>query len=448
MKTESLSVSVLRLARSAGEIAKRMRERGQIRKVKVPYIKEKFEKFEYKEGMSSFASTTEQIVKEEWNWTDLFKYVEPEIKKIKNFSQVVKQISSIFKVSRNQAEFWVSRFLNVVTRESLNDASEDRITELTFSFMKDLEGSSKLWTPIIWLEGIWMVDDVLQLSNNIIFRKPTPSDVEREWDLRSLPYIMDGWPRSYPRAILEMSLRARQQPEVSRELARLILALRLFRVGSVLNIRTFWRSQSILFMGGTSFTSHVTPATYKYSLSKIDIPKLEKFMEIILPLIPIRLIEPGADQVDYSVIAIQRYNDAILKPEIPESRLSFAVMALESLYLKEMEREELERRLGQRVARFLSFYGHKPLEVYNTLKRSYDIRSSFVHGSPIPKEKMEEVSKLTEKILEYVRLSIMLFLQLKSKYDKDKFLSLIDNSLLSKEAFDKFEGVLKENCTI
>jgi hypothetical protein len=314
--------------------------------------------------------------------------------------------------------------------------------------LKDLEGSSKVWTPVIWLEGIWMVDDVLQLSNNITFRKPTPSDVEREWDLRSLPYIMYGLPRHQPRAILEMSLRARQQPEVSRELDRLILALRLFRVGSVLNIRTLWRSESVLFMGGISFTSHVIPATYKYSLSKIDIPKLEKFMEIILPLIPIRLTEPGAGHVDYSVIAIQRFNDAILKPEIPESRLSFAVMALESLYLKEMEREELERRLGQRVARLLSFYGHKPLEVYNTLKRSYDIRSSFVHGSPIPKEKMEEVSKLTEKVLEYVRLSIVLFLQLKSKYGKDKFLSLIDNSLLSKEAFDKIKGILKENCAI
>jgi len=34
-------------------------------------------------------------------------------------------------------------------------------------------------------------------------------------------------------------------------------------------------------------------------------------------------------------------------------------MGLESLYLKEMEREELEHRLSQRVAQLLSFYGHE-----------------------------------------------------------------------------------------
>jgi len=34
-------------------------------------------------------------------------------------------------------------------------------------------------------------------------------------------------------------------------------------------------------------------------------------------------------------------------------------MGLESLYSKEMEREELEHRLSQRVAQLLSFYGHE-----------------------------------------------------------------------------------------
>jgi hypothetical protein len=194
----------------------------------------------------------------------------------------------------------------------------------------------------------------LKISDNVQFKKPEPSDLEREWDLRTFPYFSEEWMSNQPSAILKVSIRAKGQPEVYKELEKLILTLRLFRVGSVENVRTSWKSDSILDMGGTSYKGTVYES-YKYSLSKSDVPKLKEFIERISPIIPQNLIDPSLKQADYSVIAVQRYNDAILKPEIIESRLSFAIMALEALYLKETEREELQHRLGQRVARLLSF---------------------------------------------------------------------------------------------
>jgi len=447
MDSQTYLSSLLRLTQVTRLLTTAMKEKGQIKKIRIPYFREKLSSFEYKEGNVSWQSQTEVINKEVWVWEDIFRTVAPEIEATEDFSQSVQQISSFFKTSEAQAKFWVSRFINAIAKEVLENASEDKIMELTFSFMRDLEGSSKLWTPHIWLKGIWMVDDALHISNDIRFRKPVPSDLEREWDLRVFPYFHEGWPRTHPSAILDVSFRAINQPEVHKKLERLILTLRLFRVGSVDNVRTFWRSESILDFGATGYKSIINES-YKYPLSKLDVPKLKEFVEKISPLVPENLVDPSLKEVDYSVIAIQRYNDAILKPEIIESRLSFAVMALEALYLKETEREELEHRLSQRVARLLSFFGCEPLEVYNTLKHSYDIRSSFVHGSPIPQEKLKETAKMDQKVLEYVRLSIVLFLLLKQLSEKDKFLSLIDHSLLSKNAFDKLEKMLKEYCAI
>ena len=438
---------LLTLAKTTRRITIEMKEKGQTRKAAIPYLKEEITSFEYKEGSIAWQSRFEQIVKEEWFVEDILGITVSDVKKTEDFSKCVQQVSLVFKTSESQAEFWVSRFVYIIAKETLEGASEDRIAELTFSFVRDLEGSSKLWTPKIWLKGIWMVDDVLRISEHLQFRKPVAADIAREWDLRMFPHFFGDWPPMLPSAILEASFHVKGQPELYKELEKLILTLRLFRVGSVDGVKIFWKSESVLDFGGTQYKTN-SPENYKYPLSNQDVPKLQEFIAKILPLIPQNLIDPSIGQVDYSVIAIQRYNDAVLKPEIFESRLSFAIMALEALYLKETERAELEHRLGQRVARLLSFYGYEPLEVYNTLKDSYDLRSSFVHGSPIPSERLKDIDKTGQKVIEYVRLSIVLFLLLKQMYEKDKFLSLVDHSLLNKNAYDKLEQTLKEHCAI
>ena len=449
MPSQSYSSLLLTLAKMIQKITAEFKEKGQIRKVKMPYLKEKITKFEYKEGNIAQQWSYEQIVKEEWVWEDLVRIIVPEAKKLDSFSKSLQELSKVFKVNVTQAEFWVSRFVDAVAKATLENANEDRIAELTFSFVRDLEGSPRAWTPRLWLKGIWMVDDDVEISESLRFTKPVAADLEREYDLRMFPHFYESWPRSDPSAILDASFRVKNQPEVSKEIEKLMLVLRLFRVGSVSSVRTVWKSESILeFMGGMVSFGGLVSESYKYSLSKADVPKLKEFFEKIIPLIPPNLYDPAIKQVDYSVIAVQRYNDAISKPEIFESRLTFAVMALEALYLKENEREELEHRLSQRLARLLSFCGYKPIEVYDTMKESYGLRSSFVHGSPIPEEKLKGVAKMGQEVIEYARLSIVLFLLLKQVTEKDKFLSLIDHSLLSENAVDKLDKTLKEHCTI
>jgi len=251
-----------------------------------------------------------------------------------------------------------------------------------------------------------------------------------------------------PSTILQIKHRAKNQPEMYEELQKLIVTLRLYRTGSIENIRTEWRSESILDIGGTTYHDAPMATVYNYGLDSTDAKPLKDFIETIKPLIPLDVTKGSFPSVDYVVIAIQRYDDSILKLETPEGRLTKAIMCLEALYLKPKEEGELAHRLGQRVARLLSLLDQQPLEIYNNIRRAYGIRSKFIHGSGIEKEERQNIANLTKKVIDYARISIVIHIQLRAeKVNKEKFLALIDNSLLSENALAKLRD-LKEKCVV
>jgi len=109
------------------------------------------------------------------------------------------------------------------------------------------------------------------------------------------------------------------------------------------------------------------------------------------------------------------------------------------------------------VAKCLSLYGYRSLEVYRTVVQAYDIRSNFVHGTLVnkeeshdagTKEKSRDVDTLANNVIKYLQISILMFLELKNKVKKDDFLSTIDNSLLHPDALAKLEKLIRENSPI
>jgi len=129
-------------------------------------------------------------------------------------------------------------------------------------------------------------------------------------------------------------------------------------------------------------------------------------------------------------------------------RVTYAIMGLEALFLKSSEREDLSHRLAQRVAKCLSILNYQPIEIYRVLKQSYEVRSEFIHGAPIHEDELRNSGELANKVMEYLRLSILVFMELKKeKIEKENFISIIDNSLLNREAQEKLQSLIKEYCS-
>ena len=303
--------------------------------------------------------------------------------------------------------------------------------------MYDLEGNPIEWEIKVWLEGIWMKVDEIKIKKGIIIRKPNTSDIEYEHPL-GMP-LFEQTPPHHPSAILEIRKRVKLQPFIYPELEKILIALQLYKVGSVSKTRIYWKPKSFLQFRGISTPIYRGLTTYRYSLDESDVEKLPRFIAKIKDKLPIEEETGRPIASNPFGIAILRYQDAILKPEAIGNKIAYAVMGLEALYLK--SEGELSHRLAQRVAKLLSFFEEEPIKVYRNVKKAYNIRSGFVHGSPLQNKKPQEVKEILDNIIEYLRKSILTFIQLQK--EKKELLSLIDDALLEKQKDIKLQNLIK-----
>jgi len=440
---EELSKILWKLSHDIANIVKTLKENGKIRKVKRLWFRERITNFEYKEGnIMNARFSFEYFEREEWDWKDWLQIIEPEIKKLPTYVNAYKRISEIYKVNESQAESWLSQFTHNVVAKVLDVLlSEEELVELITLFLNDLEKNPIIWNLVVELEGLWLEDEEIKIDGELKLRRPRPEDFVSEHPFEMI------WIEHIPvfrntSAVLEVTQRSQF---VSDELEKLIIALRLYKPGSIVERKTIWKPKSILQFEGTTWSPSTQPIVYRYSLSSEDSSKLKTFLDKIKPLLPIA--QGRIETIDHISISLQRYNDALFKSD-PTERLAYAIMGLEALFLKSSEREELAHRLAQRVAKCLSLYGYRSLEVYRTIVQAYDIRSDFVHGTLVSKEKSHDAGTLADNVIKYLQISILMFLELKNKVEKDNFLSTIDNSLLHPDALAKLEKLIRENSPI
>ena len=123
-------------------------------------------------------------------------------------------------------------------------------------------------------------------------------------------------------------------------------------------------------------------------------------------------------------IAIRRFNYAYEKEQFEDKLIDYMI-ALEALFLKKDENNELTYRLALRTALFIRSKKEEINQIRKVIKRAYNIRSKIVHGSGIINSL--DLQELTPTIEEYVRLSLKKFLY--SNENLEELLKKIENNL-------------------
>ncbi len=439
----TLSGNLYELTKQVIKQLKEKRDKKEMVPVKYPYLQAKISDFKYEKGTTGYATSFEKCSKERWDDRSKFDFV-AKSKELKEYKETLKIIAEILDESEGQSDFWLDRFVHRIIDESLHGIDEKDIVELVTLFIFDLEHTPIQLNPVVWLNGIYMETDMIEINKNFKIKKPEPSDLEYKISYDIMPVMGPDLSQRMPSAIMLIRHRAKGQPETLYKIQTIISTFRLFRVGSVIGTRTQWNPITILgFRGTTQSTKSSTP--FKYGLDKNDEQKLRNFFGLMEPIVSSQLTQKKNKEENFVTIAFDRYNNA-LEEKMPESRLTYGTMCLEALYLEgEME---LTRRLSQRVACAMSFFGYKPLDVFNTMKKSYAIRSRFVHGSKIEKNHRKNLAELEKELMDYARVSIIIFLQLQGNLEKDDFLSKLDTSLLDEKAKKELNDFLKEKCQI
>lgn len=440
---KTLSALLWGLSKNTIDKVEEYRKKGALIQTKTMFVKPKVQNFVYKEGAASYQTSFEYVEKEEWHWKDQHDFSQNVIKQVPEYADCLTEISKKYKVTEGQAEFWLSRFIQILARRAVEPVSEEYIVDQITTFISDLEKSPMDWRIKIWLEGIWAEEEKYELDNGVVLRQSGPSDIEVEMPFDMPPvYHAPGFPE-VSSSFLEFGFRGRENMEAQREVELILDAFRLFRVGSVTASRTKMSPKSFINFGGTTFSTSPKSVHYRYKFTSNDIKPFSSLLNKMKPLLPIPFETPA----DSLSIAFQRYKDALLQPVTTESQITSVITCLEALYLKADERMELSHRLGQRVSALLRFHGFTPLEVYNDVRQAYDIRSTFIHGSQIEKEKQQSAQKLCKEIMEYARVSLLILFQLKDA-EKDKVINRLDNSLLDENALQKAKELARKDIII
>lgn len=409
------------------------------------YLRWTVAKFEYTDkGVTEWSRRGDHVTKKSW-YRAILK-IEESIKKSKEYSSVLEKMLGGDDEIAHNLQFFVRKLVSRRLFESVSD--EANTDKFITTFLKELNGEPVKYGAEVKLDGIVIQPERIQFAidgMNIILRQTTIQDLEEDVPIYGFmqPAVEP------PSAILNVEFLGRRAREVQLRVAQALAILRLFKVGGVKYISYRIRSESITDMMASGILTGGGPylAMEKYLIAEEDAQSLKTFWRIMMKELPRSLYEEGEGQLDHITVAYKRYCDALLGDGVLERRIANAVMGLEGLFLKGREQQELSFRLSIRIAKIFSVLGYCPHEVKEVLKSAYDIRSLFVHGGHLSnKEKGKVASKYGGTrdflllVLDYLRISIILAISIKSK--KKELLDLIDDSLVDRDKDSQLNNLL------
>ncbi len=318
----------------------------------------------------------------------------------------------------------------------------------------------------LFLDGIVCKDEEIEICKNLIIRRIIDPGSLTNLEIKF--QVIDSSPKLFPLTELSGLFKSDKdwgslsKTEISEKVYIYPAILRLFRLGAVFlhsiviepYNNTDSKKERIIDM---NYASLIKYRKY-YEINKEDKEVLEKIMNILQKPVTDVFLPMAKESVNHVFVALEMYNNAFLNIGTMEGRvryypslIAFLVGALEALYLTGENEGSITRRLGQRAAIVLKpFINYHPQEIYNKVKDAYNIRSKYIHGDALPKKfkEKESLEVLSIAIFEFVRISILIFLQLSiidNENDKKKnfLFEDLDHSLLDVKKACKLNNRLK-----
>lgn len=442
---KSLFLLLLSFAKTVIAKIDDLRSKDQFKTIEFLYTKPTVIRFEYKEGSVSYNLSYDNFIKKEQFIKNQKDFIDKEIKSISEYSEIVATIIKRNTCSEDEVQNMLNHFIQYLVRDEPSEISDEKLSEKVHVFISDIDNSPTCWENTVFVNGMWLTEESFQVTDEIRIRQPQKSDFEKERPVGMLGILSPISLTSFS-AVIEFNLFCKSSQENQQSINCLINTLQLFNLGSVTYESWEFKPKSIIKFGGTMSSGGKHSTHYKYAINSQDITILKGFICKIMPLVSKNIININVN-LNLISVAFKRYFDALLHGGTIENRITSAITCLESLYLKGEERMELCHRLSQRVSALLCLLDldYKALEIYNQLTFAYDIRSTFIHGDQTDEKYRKKLPKLCESVMQYARISLLVFLQLKNTLEKEQIINKLDNSLLDRGAHEKLRKTICES---
>ena len=379
---------------------------------------------------------------DEWDWKGFEALWEERIKPSAAFSAVCGLVSA-----DGRAESMLRQFSSRLVVDQLGTSTVPEIDKYVEILIRDVRREPQKCHARIWLNGIEVPDEPINISDELSFRRPRPEDLLERVHDDAIHYAHAFQPKTPFSCIAELQGAVTESGELQREAERIISALRLFRAGSVWGARIDFSVESFSIFGhGGSLFAPLNNARISYALSQTDAPELRKFLQGIASVVPTPNLTTG-DEPHFLSTAFAWYSDALLSTGPNERGIAAAVACLEALFLSDNPQSEITYRLVRRVASLLGMCGWPATEVRQQLSDAYEIRSRYVHGSvPNSKKKLtyDQLFQLFRRTVESARIAFLIMAQLTAWEKKNHvgIIAAIEDGLID----DAHRAKLIERC--
>jgi Apea-like HEPN len=174
-------------------------------------------------------------------------------------------------------------------------------------------------------------------------------------------------------------------------LRKLILALRLFKAGSVGYTSTIWTPMlQTAVKGGGMYSPYPPEPTYgeKYEIDNEEASFFQDFWKTLVK----KWNLPNTTGNKNLDLSLRRFESAYTRRSNDDKLIDFAI-ACEALLSKSNDRNSLTHKLSVRFSRLVENDYEKRKELCTNMKELYRERSKIVHGDPAPLENVEKIER-------------------------------------------------------
>jgi len=397
------------------------------------------------DGSSGYGT---QMVQEESIDISGLNFIFENIRKSDEFQKVVSELVKSHPLPKKQEnphtqmEFWLETFLKkMIEIELQGDLDDNKEFEMILILKDELDSIPITQISYHHLHGLYLEDESIKISESILLRKSVPHDLEeierlRSGSLRSM--------YSVPTSIIEIISKSSSIMFGSTELSTVLTILHLYRLSSIVSYHNITASTSVIWPGSYNFSSslHRPFNRHSYSVTSTESNELVTFYNLLKN----KVAETNTKNKENASIsiALSRYSNALLEDVESERKLFSIVSGLEALYTQSGEYGESAYRLALRIGKILGMLGMSSINIQVDMTKSYKIRNKVGHGMLLDEKDRKESIELEKKLLEYLRLSIIIFLLSIEEKSKGRIIDEIDKSMINDESADSFLKWLRQ----
>lgn len=215
--------------------------------------------------------TTEE---DDWPWKDVDLFLGKQVLIQPEYARLTQMLQDRGK-DVNAARQFVSR---VAYDAALKTAPQ--LDQHIAAMLRDVSDSPHEYYGRLWLTGISLSNDMIQISDSLLFRRPARQDLQEKVRIEAVPYAHAGFVgRTYFSCIADCTVPASRPLDLQRYVDQLVTVLRLFRLGSVSVPRYDYHEESFSPFAKGSFGGQQGAPRLEYTLSSDDQPRLMRALQ-------------------------------------------------------------------------------------------------------------------------------------------------------------------------